>query len=597
MIKAPRMMSFASSSEQQFSSVLQAQSEKEGVALRAMPGKGLARRKTQFMETDALDEEVHVDSKTAPLPQLPNHSLSPTHRGKPQLDLDMCAPSSASSRSLSRSPSHHEAKLCDSVYAATDEARGGGDKIYAKRSGSMTQYDAMYDAIKAMELLEKDVDEDDEGVKESGVVFTEGNGGGGGEGATIVLTSPTPDPAVPSAVKRGSGSKTIDLISNQIKLTSDKVGSGMITMDANTIDLCRQQSTALMGNTVLFPLVLVKQTARWCRFDLACADFKTWKHFTDGSNSHVYKAKCTGSVSEVSHSHTAGVGAAEGAMAEHALKAGMKVIIKALKDSELQNPVALREFDSERELLASISHPHVLTFLGSGVDMCDSLKKLGGGGDDGGGDVKSVRRSNSMKSMLESRAKVFPRPFLVLERLNGGSLALLLSSQMQCGSRVPFLRALQISQQLAQAVDYLHNHFHPDAVLIHRDIKPDNIGFDEHGSLKLMDFGISTCLRRSVLAEGPYLMTGLTGSLRYMAKEVFLERPYNQKVDVHSVGILMWHVATCSMPFPRFSRQQFAEQVRRRGHVLAQLVSLKSQCVHLFMLLSMYLLWCRRCMM
>lgn len=56
-------------------------------------------------------------------------------------------------------------------------------------------------------------------------------------------------------------------------------------------------------------------------------------------------------------------------------------------------------------------------------------------------------------------------------------------------------------------------------------------------------------------------MTGLTGSLRYMAKEVFLEQPYNQKVDVHSVGILMWHIVTCSMPYPRFSRKQFTEQV------------------------------------
>lgn len=81
------------------------------------------------------------------------------------------------------------------------------------------------------------------------------------------------------------------------------------------------------------------------------------------------------------------------------------------------------------------------------------------------------------------------------------------------------------------------------------------------GTLKLMDFGISTCIRRQVLAAGPYLMTGLTGSLRYMAKEVFLEQPYNQTVDVHSMGIIMWHIVTCSMPYPRFSRKQFTEQV------------------------------------
>jgi len=143
----------------------------------------------------------------------------------------------------------------------------------------------------------------------------------------------------------------------------------------------------------------------------------------------------------------------------------------------------------------------------------------------------------------------------VLERLNGGSLALLLSQHHQRNTCFSFLRAIEVCQQLAQALDYLHNHVHPDAVLIHRDIKPDNIGFNDQGVLKLMDFGISTCIRRDVLAKGPYLMTG---------REVYLGQPYNQTVDVYSLGILMWQVVTCCMPFPRFTRQQFEDQVVAR---------------------------------
>jgi serine/threonine protein kinase len=37
-------------------------------------------------------------------------------------------------------------------------------------------------------------------------------------------------------------------------------------------------------------------------------------------------------------------------------------------------------------------------------------------------------------------------------------------------------------------------------------------------------------------------MTGNTGSLRYMAPEVALRRPYSEKADVYSFGILVWQV-------------------------------------------------------
>ena len=245
--------------------------------------------------------------------------------------------------------------------------------------------------------------------------------------------------------------------------------------------------------------MLVKQPDIWRRFDLACVDFKTWKHFTDGSNSHIYKAKCAPSVLSLSHS-TASHSGGEGA--RRALQPGLKVIIKALKDSELQTPIALKEFDSERELLASIRHANILQFLGSGVDLCDGLKKASGDSPQSSKPSSSERgvyRGNSMQSMLQGRAKIYPRPFLVLERLNGGSLALLLSQHQQKNTRLPPLRALQICQQLVLAVDYLHNHFHRDAVLIHRDIKPDNIGFDDQGAFLLSNVTILLYLLCSLL--------------------------------------------------------------------------------------------------
>lgn len=55
--------------------------------------------------------------------------------------------------------------------------------------------------------------------------------------------------------------------------------------------------------------------------------------------------------------------------------------------------------------------------------------------------------------------------------------------------------------------------------IIYRDLKPDNIGFDVRGDVKLFDFGLSRELPERKLDDGTYHMTGDTGSPRYMAPE------------------------------------------------------------------------------
>jgi serine/threonine protein kinase len=70
------------------------------------------------------------------------------------------------------------------------------------------------------------------------------------------------------------------------------------------------------------------------------------------------------------------------------------------------------------------------------------------------------------------------RPFLVMERLDGGSLQYLLTEADECQCRIPLRKALQIARDLGNALQYLHSDFHPEAVLIHRDLKPDNIWYN-----------------------------------------------------------------------------------------------------------------------
>jgi serine/threonine protein kinase len=100
--------------------------------------------------------------------------------------------------------------------------------------------------------------------------------------------------------------------------------------------------------------------------------------------------------------------------------------------------------------------------------------------------------------------------------------------------------------------------------LTDRDLKPDNIGFDHRGEVKLFDFGLAKELDDSILAGSSsdfYELTGNTGSLRYMAPEVALKVPYNLSADVYSFGLLLWQICSLALPYDGMNRAEYFEYV------------------------------------
>ncbi len=145
------------------------------------------------------------------------------------------------------------------------------------------------------------------------------------------------------------------------------------------------------------------------------------------------------------------------------------------------------------------------------------------------------------------------RPYIVMELLDGISLADYLNAQHQAGFSLPLPRITHILNQLGSALDYAHQHG-----IIHRDIKPSNVmlrrgqtplqldlPLPEDAQAVLTDFGIARLTHAtSHTASGSVL-----GTPFYMSPEQIEGGEIDPRTDIYALGIMAYEMLAGTRPF------------------------------------------------
>ena len=127
------------------------------------------------------------------------------------------------------------------------------------------------------------------------------------------------------------------------------------------------------------------------------------------------------------------------------------------------------------------------------------------------------------------------RPFMVMEYIEGGTLADLLVG----GRPLPPAEAAGIVVQVCGALDYAHRHG-----VVHRDIKPRNILVGQLGVTKVTDFGTARILGANHTQTGTMM-----GTPAYMSPEMVRGQAADPRSDLFSLGVVLYEALTGVNPF------------------------------------------------
>ncbi len=180
-----------------------------------------------------------------------------------------------------------------------------------------------------------------------------------------------------------------------------------------------------------------------------------------------------------------------------------RVAVKLLHEALAEDEAFLRRFRAEARAAGALSHPSIVAVFDWGEDRVDGVVV----------------------------------PYLVTEYLGGGSLRGILDR----GTPLSPAQTLVVGLDATRALAHAHQRG-----LVHRDVKPANLLFDEDRRLRLADFGLARALAEASWTEP----TGTAvGTARYASPEQALGRRLDGRSDVYSLALVLVECVTGAVPF------------------------------------------------
>ncbi|HEY7402792.1 MAG TPA: protein kinase [Candidatus Angelobacter sp.] len=174
---------------------------------------------------------------------------------------------------------------------------------------------------------------------------------------------------------------------------------------------------------------------------------------------------------------------------------------------------ALELFEKEWSVLARLSHPNIVDILETG----------------------------------EFEEAGQHKPFFVMPMLPGVTLDQLIK---KASTRLTVDRTVDIIVQACRGLQAAHDHG-----LVHRDLKPSNIFVMDDDSVKLIDFGV-------VHLSDTHSMTGIKGTLHFLAPELLDHKAPSVLSDVFALGVVSYEALTRRKPFDLPTEAEVFEAIR-----------------------------------
>ena len=180
-------------------------------------------------------------------------------------------------------------------------------------------------------------------------------------------------------------------------------------------------------------------------------------------------------------------------------ESGRKVAIKIINKKLVSN-LDLEQVKTEVEILKIAQHPNIIRLY----DVFENEKYI----------------------------------YIIMEFCGGGDLFGYIEKR---GFQLKESRAAEIIHKLSTAIYYLHQYG-----IIHRDLKPENILMTDEkddADIRLLDFGLGKIIGPNEFCTEPF------GTFSYAAPEVLLEKPYNFKADLWTIGVITYLLLAGFLPF------------------------------------------------